>query len=62
MFGPPEWKLPGCLELISQFDPFLREHIVRIGDTDKGTRTYLSFTVFIDLMGKNVLSVTLAKY
>jgi len=47
----------GCLELISQFDRFLREHIARFGNAGKGTPSYLSSTVceeLIDLMGDNI--------
>ncbi len=64
-FGSPQnGNYLGCLELISQFDPFLREHIVRFGNAGKGTPSYLSSTVceeLIDLMGDKMLSVILDK-
>lgn len=64
-FGSPQnGNYLGCLELISQFDPFLREHIARFGNAGKGTPSYLSSTVceeLIDLMGDKLLSVILDK-
>ena len=45
------------LELIAQFDPFLKEHIEKYGQKGRGTTSYLSSTVceeFIDLMGEKV--------
>lgn len=33
----------GLLELIAQFDPFLREHIEKYGQKGQGTTSYLSF-------------------
>lgn len=48
----------GTLELISEFDPFLKEHIRLHGNAGKGNPSYLSATVcdeFITLMGKHVM-------
>ena len=45
------------MELIAQFDPFLKEHIEKYGQKGRGTTSYLSSTVceeFIDLMGEKV--------
>uniref|UniRef100_A0A8P4KM64 Zinc finger MYM-type protein 1 n=1 Tax=Dicentrarchus labrax TaxID=13489 RepID=A0A8P4KM64_DICLA len=60
----------GCMELISQFDPFLKAHIEKYGNAGRGTLSYLSLNVceeFIQLMGQKVLEevisrVKLAKY
>ena len=50
----------GVLELISKFDPFLRNHIETYGNKGKGRPSYLSTTIceeFIEIMGSTVLSV-----
>lgn len=60
----------GLLELVSQFDPFLKEHITRFGNAGRGNPSYLSSTIceeFVNLMGDKVLSeiinqIKLAKY
>ncbi|CAF0964928.1 unnamed protein product [Didymodactylos carnosus] len=57
----------GCLELISNFDPFLHEHLKSYGNKGKGNVSYLSNTVcdeFIEVMGNHVrkLIVKLKKY
>ncbi len=47
----------GLLELIAQFDPFLREHLEKYGQKGRGTTSYLSSTVceeLICLMGEKV--------
>jgi hypothetical protein len=52
----------GSLELISQFDPFLSEHLKRYGNCGKGDPSYLSATIcdeFILLMSKKVVSAIL---
>jgi len=70
-FGSPNnGNYMGCLELISQFDPFLREHIARFGNAGRGTPSYLSTTIcdeFVHLMWEKVLSeiindIQIAKY
>lgn len=48
----------GCLELISEFDPFLADHIQNCGNRGKGSTSYLSANIcneFINLMGQQVL-------
>ncbi|KAG8196025.1 hypothetical protein JTE90_028995 [Oedothorax gibbosus] len=60
----------GCLELISQFDPFLSSHLQKYGNPGKGNVNYLSSTTvdeFINLIAekfteKIIEEVTLAKY
>ena len=60
----------GSMELIAQFDPFLKAHIERYGNAGKGNPSYLSIHVceeFLELMGEKVLTeivswVKLAKY
>ncbi|KAF7654104.1 hypothetical protein LDENG_00073980 [Lucifuga dentata] len=45
----------GILELLSQFDPFLAEHIKKFGGKGRGTVSYLSSTIceeLIELMGQ----------
>ena len=52
----------GILELISNFDPFLSDHIARFGNAGSGTPSYLSSTIceeIVQLMGKKVLHVIL---
>uniref|UniRef100_A0A3B3QZT7 TTF-type domain-containing protein n=1 Tax=Paramormyrops kingsleyae TaxID=1676925 RepID=A0A3B3QZT7_9TELE len=44
----------GTLEVISEFDPFLKAHMEKFGNAGKGTPSYLSSTIcqeFIELMG-----------
>ncbi len=56
--------------MISQFDPFLSDHIARFGNASRGTPSYLSTTTceeFVKLMGEKVYSeiinrIKLAKY
>lgn len=46
----------GCLELISEFDPFLGDHMQNCG---KGSTSYLSANIcneFINIMGQQVLT------
>ncbi|XP_046737114.1 zinc finger MYM-type protein 1-like [Diprion similis] len=48
----------GCMELLSEFDPFLADHIKKYGNLGKGNTSYLSANIcneFIDIMGKKVL-------
>ena len=48
----------GTLELLSQFDPFLHEHIQKHGNFGKGNASYLSANIceeFICLMGNKAL-------
>lgn len=48
----------GCLELISEYDHFLAQHIIEYGNKGKGSVSYLSadkYTEFIDIMSKQVL-------
>jgi hypothetical protein len=50
----------GILELISEYDTFLAEHIRLHGNKGRGHTSYLSSTIceeFIQIMGKKVLSV-----
>uniref|UniRef100_A0A8C1QLR1 TTF-type domain-containing protein n=1 Tax=Cyprinus carpio TaxID=7962 RepID=A0A8C1QLR1_CYPCA len=47
----------GLLELIAEFDPFLKEHLEKYGQKGRGTTSYLSSTVcdeLICLMGEKV--------
>jgi hypothetical protein len=49
----------GIMELLSQSDPFLCEHIKKYGNAGKGFPSYLSVTIceeFIELMGPKVLA------
>jgi len=54
----------GCLELISQFDPFLLEHLNKYGNQGKGNPSYLSANIcneFINIMGRQVLNAILSE-
>lgn len=47
----------GCIELLSQFDPFLADHLNRSGNAGNGNPSYLFATIcneFIDITGKHV--------
>jgi hypothetical protein len=49
----------GIIELLSQFDPFLCEHIKKYGNVRKGIPSYLSVMIceeFIELMGSKVFA------
>ncbi|KAL7395864.1 hypothetical protein ABVT39_024568 [Epinephelus coioides] len=53
--SPHNGNYLGILELISQFDPFLAEHIKTYGQKGRGSVSYLSSTIceeFIDMMGE----------
>lgn len=55
--SPHNGNYLGCLELLSQFDPFLREHIRQYGNPGKGNVSYLSSSIcdeFIELLGTAV--------
>lgn len=52
----------GCLELISEYDPFLAQHIKKYGSKGSGHVSYLSANTcneFIDVMGNIVLQTIL---
>lgn len=57
-FGSPHnGNYLGILELLSQFDPFLAEHMKKYGNKGRGSTSYLSNTIceeFIALMGQRV--------
>ena len=45
----------GILELLSEFDPFLEEHLKMYGNPGKGNPLYLSANIceeFVELMGQ----------
>ncbi|XP_060864355.1 zinc finger MYM-type protein 1-like [Metopolophium dirhodum] len=54
VFGcPKNGNYLGCLELLSNFDPFLEEHIKKFGNPGKGNISYMSSTIcneFIDIL------------
>jgi len=54
----------GCLELISEFDPFLADHIQNYGNRGKGSTSYLSANIcneFINIIGKKVLTTIISE-
>jgi len=54
----------GCLELISEFDPFLADHIQNYGSRGKGSTSYLSANIcneFINIMGEKVLTTIISE-
>jgi hypothetical protein len=54
----------GIMELLSQFDPFLCEHIKKYGNAGKGILSYLSVKIceeFIELMGSKVLAAVVTE-
>lgn len=57
-FGVPDnGNYLGLLELVAQFDPFLKSHIDNFADRGKGNPSYLSKTIseeLIDIMGAKV--------
>lgn len=53
-----------CIELISEFDPFLAEHIAKYGNPGQGHTSYLSSTTyeqFIKLMAEKVTKEIIAE-
>lgn len=47
-----------CLELLSEFDPFLKEHMQKCGNKGSGSVSYLSANIcdeFIEQIGKLLL-------
>lgn len=71
VFGDPSnGNYLGILELLSQFDPFLKAHIEKYGNAGKGQPSYLSHGIceeFIQLMREKVLchilnEIEIAKY
>jgi len=40
----------GCLEVIAQFDPFFAKHISEFGNAGRGTPSYLSSTIFEEII------------
>ena len=57
--SPINENVLGIIELISQYDPFLAEHLVKYGNLRSGKTSYLSKTIFeelIHLTGKEVFS------
>ncbi|XP_065650616.1 zinc finger MYM-type protein 1-like [Hydra vulgaris] len=56
--SPNNGNYLGCIDLLAEFDPFLREHIQRYGNPGKGNVSYLSANIcdeFIDILGGKVL-------
>lgn len=54
--SPHNGNFLGILELIAQFDPFLKEHMETYGGKGRGTTSYLSSTIceqFIGMMSDN---------
>ena len=50
----------GCLELLSEYDPFLAQHIEKYGNRGRGNPSYLSSTIceeFVLLMAEEVRQV-----
>lgn len=48
----------GCMEMLSEFDPFIAQHLEKHGNPGSGRTSYLSSTIiseFVELMGKKVL-------
>ena len=58
VFGSPQNRnFLGLLELLTQFDNFLADHIHRFGNSGRGVPSYLSSTIcneFVQLMAKEV--------
>jgi len=54
----------GCLELISEFDSFLADHIQNYGNRWKGSTSYLSVNIcneFINIIGEKVLTMIISE-
>lgn len=54
----------GILELMSQFDPFICNHLKEHGNKGKGRSSYLSSTIYeelITIMGVKVLSLIISE-
>lgn len=63
VFGSPNnGNFMMCLELIAEFDPFLRSHIDKYGNPGRGHSSYLSSTIceeLLKVMGKTVINTIL---
>ena len=60
--SPHNGTFLGILELLSQFDPFLSDHLARFGNTGSGISSYLSSSIceeLIGLMGNKVKSAVI---
>lgn len=60
LFFPNNGNYLGCLEFLSEFDPFLAEHLAKFGNSGKGIPSYLSSTIcdeFIKIMSEKVKKV-----
>lgn len=56
--SPNNGNYLGCVELLSEFDPLLANHLKTFGNPGKGNISYLSVNIcneFINVMGKQVL-------
>ncbi|XP_025420710.1 zinc finger MYM-type protein 1-like [Sipha flava] len=54
----------GCLELISEFHPFLADHIQNYGNRGKGSTSYFSANIckeFINIIGKKMLTTIISE-
>ena len=59
VFGSPQnGNFLGLLELLTQFDDFLADHIRRFGNSNRGVPSYLSFICnkFVQLMKKKIIT------
>jgi len=57
--SPDNGNYLGIIELLSEFDPLLREHLINYANKGRGNVSYLSKTIceeLIDLMSKKVLN------
>ena len=57
--SPNNGNYLGCLELLSEYDPFLSEHIRKHANKGRGHTSYLSSTIcdeFISIMSKRILN------
>lgn len=62
--SPNNGNYLGCIDLLAEFDPFLREHIKRYGNPGKGNVSYLSANIcdeFINILGNKVLKQIIAE-
>ncbi|GFV65435.1 zinc finger MYM-type protein 1 [Trichonephila clavipes] len=58
VFGSHKGNLMGALELLAEFDPFIREHIEQRELRPKSSTSYLSKTIYeqiIEVMGKQII-------
>ena len=57
-------NFPGCLELLSEYDPFLAAYVQRYGNAGSGVTSYMfssTFEEYLELMAGKVRNVIVSE-